>query len=113
MPSFKNLGISRIIRTCDQGGNHNGRRTRRNGVPGPRAKGGHGIRPGAEARHGERIPFEGDGISRASFAREKGIPPSTFDGWLWKYAGIERGHARESANGLPAAVKPRPIDVTD
>lgn len=54
----------------------------------------------------------GDGISRASFAREKGIPPSTFDGWLWKYAGIERGHARESA-GVPSAMpRSQPIDVT-
>lgn len=54
----------------------------------------------------------GDGISRASFSREKGIPPSTFDGWLWKYSGIERGHARESGKSLSAMPRPQPIDVT-
>lgn len=51
----------------------------------------------------------GQGETRAQFARSKGIPPGTFDGWYWKYSGIDRGHAREAAQRAAVA----PIDVTD
>jgi hypothetical protein len=50
----------------------------------------------------------GPGAVRAHFARSKGIPDGTFDGWYWKYSGIERGHAREAGSRAVA-----PIDVTD
>ena len=50
----------------------------------------------------------GQSASRAEFARAKGIPSGTFDGWYWKYSGIERGHAKEAGSRAVA-----PIDVTD
>ncbi len=40
---------------------------------------------------------DGQGATRAQFARSKGIPPGSFDGWYWKYSGIDRGHAKEGA----------------
>lgn len=48
--------------------------------------------------------------TRAEYSRHIGVPSGTFDGWYWKYAGIERGHAKEARQALPAA---GPIDVTD
>lgn len=50
----------------------------------------------------------GQNATRAEFARAKGIPSGTFDGWYWKYSGIERGHAKEARSCAVA-----PIDVTD
>ncbi len=38
----------------------------------------------------------GQGVTRAQFARSKGIPPGTSDGWYWKYSGIDRSHARKA-----------------
>ena len=32
--------------------------------------------------------------TRAEFARSRGIPPGTFDGWYWKAMGLKRGHAK-------------------
>lgn len=50
----------------------------------------------------------GDGITRAEFCREKGLVTSTFDGWYWKYNGLERGNVRGDGQKRQA-----PIDVTD
>lgn len=36
-----------------------------------------------------------DRTTRAEFARSRGIPPGTFDGWYWKAMGLKRGHAKE------------------
>lgn len=51
--------------------------------------------------------------TRAEFARSRGIPPGTFDGWYWKAMGLKRGHAKEPS-AIAAAADPNPpaIDVT-
>ena len=33
--------------------------------------------------------------TRTEFARSRGVPPGTFDGWYWKAMGLKMGHAKE------------------
>ncbi len=47
--------------------------------------------------------------TRSEFARSRGIPPGTFDGWYWKAIGVARGRAKEPSAIAAAANRVEPM----
>lgn len=57
--------------------------------------------------------YQNSNLTPGQYAREKGIPPSTFNGWLMRETDIRFGEIQTEENSSVTSIQPKRVFLTD